>query len=159
MKPGDDLETAGFDVELDGVAAAAGHQLRRGRGRSLRRLPRRRQVADVLTPSKRIYTDPQHADDRGRDRDLTRASQLYVSPGEISADGSVTVRIWWKPLVVLIWLGAALMVVGGAVSLSDRRLRVGAPRQARGAGPARARPNSRKWPVCALCLPPFVMLA
>jgi cytochrome c-type biogenesis protein CcmF len=29
----------------------------------------------------------------------------------------------------LIWLGAVVMVLGGALSLSDRRLRVGAPRR------------------------------
>jgi cytochrome c-type biogenesis protein CcmF len=37
------------------------------------------------------------------------------------------VRIWWKPLVTLIWLGALVMMTGGAVSLCDRRLRIGAP--------------------------------
>jgi cytochrome c-type biogenesis protein CcmF len=32
---------------------------------------------------------------------------------------------------LLIWLGAAIMFAGGALSLSDRRLRVGAPRPAK----------------------------
>jgi cytochrome c-type biogenesis protein CcmF len=32
--------------------------------------------------------------------------------------------------VQLIWLGALVMFFGGAVSLSDRRLRVGAPKRA-----------------------------
>ncbi|WP_309084086.1 heme lyase CcmF/NrfE family subunit [Chelativorans sp.] len=53
-------------------------------------------------------------------------SQLYVSIGDETASGLV-VRIWWKPLVTLIWLGALVMMVGGAVSLFDRRLRVGVP--------------------------------
>jgi cytochrome c-type biogenesis protein CcmF len=35
------------------------------------------------------------------------------------------------PLVTLIWLGPVLMALGGAMSLSDRRLRVGAPKPAR----------------------------
>ena len=39
----------------------------------------------------------------------------------------MVVRIWWKPLVTLIWVGALVMMAGGAVSLLDRRLRVGAP--------------------------------
>jgi cytochrome c-type biogenesis protein CcmF len=43
----------------------------------------------------------------------------------------VAVRIYQKPLVLLIWLGAVVMVIGGALSLSDRRLRVGAPKPAR----------------------------
>jgi cytochrome c-type biogenesis protein CcmF len=33
--------------------------------------------------------------------------------------------------VLLIWLGSVVMFIGGAFSLSDRRLRVGAPRPAR----------------------------
>jgi cytochrome c-type biogenesis protein CcmF len=33
--------------------------------------------------------------------------------------------------VLLIWLGPLVMVIGGLLSLSDRRLRVGAPRPAR----------------------------
>jgi len=33
--------------------------------------------------------------------------------------------------VLLIWLGAVVMAMGGALSLSDRRLRIGAPMPAR----------------------------
>ena len=63
---------------------------------------------------------------------LTRGvSQLYLSLGDAAADGSVTVRFYHKPLVLLIWLGALVMVFGAALSLSDRRLRVGAPKPAR----------------------------
>jgi cytochrome c-type biogenesis protein CcmF len=36
--------------------------------------------------------------------------------------------------VLLIWLGAVVMVMGGGLSLSDRRLRVGAPKPAKKAG-------------------------
>jgi cytochrome c-type biogenesis protein CcmF len=88
----------------------------------------------VLEPSKRIYTT--------RNMPTTEAaietyyvSQLYISPGEINPDGSVTIRIWWKPFVTLIWLGTVAMVLAGVLSLSDRRLRVGAPQPSR----ARAR--------------------
>jgi cytochrome c-type biogenesis protein CcmF len=65
-------------------------------------------------------------------------SQLYLSIGDIAADGTVTARLYWKPLVTLIWLGALVMALGGLFSLSDRRLRVGAPRPARRAHPAPA---------------------
>ena len=41
------------------------------------------------------------------------------------------VRLYFKPNVLMIWLGAAFMFVGGGLSLSDRRLRVGAPRPAK----------------------------
>ena len=66
---------------------------------------------------------------------LTRGfSQLYLSLGDPGPDGTVAVRLYYKPLVTLIWLGAVVMVVGGALSLSDRRLRVGAPKPAKGRG-------------------------
>ena len=58
-------------------------------------------------------------------------SQLYVSIGDQTVDGALVVRIWWKPMVTLIWLGALVMMGGGAVSLFDRRLRVGAPARRR----------------------------
>ena len=63
---------------------------------------------------------------------MTRGfSQLYLALGDPNPDGSLAVRLYYKPLVLLIWLGAVVMVIGGALSLSDRRLRVGAPKPAR----------------------------
>ena len=55
-------------------------------------------------------------------------SQIYLSLGDPAADGTVPVRLYFKPLVLLIWLGAVIMFIGGGLSLSDRRLRIGAPR-------------------------------
>ena len=63
---------------------------------------------------------------------MTRGfGQLYVSLGEAAADGAIAVRLYHKPLVLMIWLGCVVMAFGGALSLSDRRLRVGAPKPAR----------------------------
>ena len=53
-----------------------------------------------------------------------------VAVGDVNEDGSVAVRVYFKPLVLLIWLGCVVMALGGALSLSDRRLRVGAPKPA-----------------------------
>jgi len=58
-------------------------------------------------------------------------SQIYLALGEMKADASVAVRLYYKPLVLLIWIGPIAMAIGGALSLSDRRLRVGAPKPAR----------------------------
>jgi cytochrome c-type biogenesis protein CcmF len=63
---------------------------------------------------------------------MTRGvSQLYVSLGDPDANGAVPVRLYFKPNVLLIWAGAFIMFLGGALSLSDRRLRIGAPRPAK----------------------------
>ena len=62
-------------------------------------------------------------------------SQLYVSLGDQSADGGIVVRIWWKPLVTLIWLGGA-GDDGGRRGLADRP-----PAARRRAGAAAAKPE------------------
>ncbi len=38
--------------------------------------------------------------------------QLYISISDAAADGSLPARLYWKPLVTLIWLGAVLMAIG-----------------------------------------------
>ena len=51
--------------------------------------------------------------------------------GDPEANGGLVVRIWWKSWVTFIWYGTIVMVLGGILSLSDRRLRIGAPNRAR----------------------------
>jgi cytochrome c-type biogenesis protein CcmF len=63
-------------------------------------------------------------------------SQLYVSPGDVGEGGSIALRLFYKPLVLLIWIGTLVMIFGGLLSLSDRRLRVGAPKPAATRRPA-----------------------
>jgi cytochrome c-type biogenesis protein CcmF len=48
--------------------------------------------------------------------------QLYMSLAEVNPDGSIDARLYWKPFVVLIWIGALVMAAGGLLSLSDRRI-------------------------------------
>ncbi len=56
----------------------------------------------------------------------TWARDLYVVMGE-ERDGGAVLRIHNNPLAPWIWLGAAIMALGGGISLSDRRMRVSAP--------------------------------
>jgi cytochrome c-type biogenesis protein CcmF len=55
---------------------------------------------------------------------------LYAVLGDELKNGAYSIRLYFNPLVRLIWLGALVMFLGGAISLSDRRLRVGAPKRA-----------------------------
>jgi cytochrome c-type biogenesis protein CcmF len=59
---------------------------------------------------------------------------------EAGNDGAWVVRLYYNPLVPWIWFGAIIMALGGVVSLSDRRFRVGVPmrRAAPAASSARA---------------------
>lgn len=82
-----------------------------------------------LAPAKRIFVM--------RGQQTTEAGiqtfglgQLYLSIGDPSADQPVALRAYWKPYVLLIWLGSLVMALGAAFSLSDRRLRIGVPKRA-----------------------------
>lgn len=66
--------------------------------------------------------------------------QVYASVGEVLPDGSIGMRLYHKPLVLLIWIGSVIMAAGGALSLTDRRLRIGAPARAAKALPLGAVP-------------------
>ncbi|MBO0758916.1 MAG: heme lyase NrfEFG subunit NrfE, partial [Bradyrhizobiaceae bacterium] len=54
-------------------------------------------------------------------------SNLYVAIGEPDGSGAWAVRFYYHPFMPWVWIGALSMALGGLVSLSDRRLRVGAP--------------------------------
>src|SRR5690606_28516788 len=90
-------------------------------------------VIGAMAPSKRTFSARQMSTTEAAL--LSRgASQLYLSLGDPREDGAIAIRLYHKPLVLLIWLGALVMVLGGALSLSDRRLRIGAPKPARPRG-------------------------
>ena len=83
----------------------------------------------VMTPSKRSFATRAMTTNEAALM-IRGPSQLYLSLGDSKPDGSIAIRLYYKPMVMLIWLGAVVMMLGGALSLSDRRLRVGAPKPA-----------------------------
>jgi cytochrome c-type biogenesis protein CcmF len=129
VKPGEQVIIRRYHLTFDGLIPRQGPNYREQAAKLT--VHRNGALLGVMTPSKRSF------DARGMTTTeaalLTRGlSQLYVSLGEVNSDGSVALRIYHKPLVLLIWLGAVVMALGGALSLSDRRLRVGAPKPAAG---------------------------
>ena len=46
--------------------------------------------------------------------------QLYTVLGKQNDDGRWQLRLWWKPFVTLIWLGGALIALGGVLALLGR---------------------------------------
>jgi cytochrome c-type biogenesis protein CcmF len=84
----------------------------------------------TLTPERRLFTVQQRQiAETSIHTNLLR--DLYATLGEGDADKGWTIRLYWNPLAPWIWLGAGLCALGGFVSLTDRRLRIGAPRSAR----------------------------
>ncbi|MEM6382489.1 MAG: heme lyase CcmF/NrfE family subunit [Pseudomonadota bacterium] len=128
VRPGDVVEIAGYEFTFDGLSPNTGpnyqeivaqFSLREGGV-----------LLSTMEPSRRIYPS--------RNFPTTEAafytsgfSQLFISPGDPTADGGTVVRLYHKPLVTLIWIGSLIMAAGGLVSLMDRRLRIGAPVRAK----------------------------
>jgi cytochrome c-type biogenesis protein CcmF len=124
MKPGQTLSVAGYDVTFTGVESGRGPNYRE----DFADFNVKRDGASItrLTPSKRLYDAPPqptteaaiHASWRG---------DLYLVIGDPQPGGGYAVRAYFNPLVRFIWIGALIMFIGGGISLSDRRLRIGVP--------------------------------
>ena len=129
LKPGETIDVAHYRVTFDGLSNRAGSNYRDLVGH----FTVRRASGDLLgamEPSRRTF--PARSMATTEAALMTRGlSQLYLSIGDPNPDGTLPVRLYFKPQVLMIWLGAVIMFIGGALSLSDRRLRIGAPRPAK----------------------------
>jgi cytochrome c-type biogenesis protein CcmF len=128
MRPGQSLSIAGYDVRLIGVNDAM-----RGANYTATRATfiaeKNGHAVAVMQPERRVYDNPPepkstvaiHTD---------FVSDLYVVLGEPDGKGGFVVHAFHNPLVPWLFFGALVMVLGGLVSLSDRRYRIGAPKRA-----------------------------
>jgi cytochrome c-type biogenesis protein CcmF len=130
MKPGDQAEIAGYTLTFKGAAPQRGPNYREEVG--LFEVERGSRAVTSLAPSKRLYdAPPQPTTEAGIH--VSWRGDLYAVLGDeqVAESGGYAVRLYLNPLVRLIWIGALVMFLGGLLSLSDRRLRVGAPQRAR----------------------------
>jgi cytochrome c-type biogenesis protein CcmF len=128
VKPGDKIAVRNYDVTFDHTFNRTGPNYTELAAAFTVR--RHGEIVGVMEPSKRNFASRQMTTTESALM-ARGVSQLYLSLGEINADGSVAIRLYYKPLVLMIWLGCVVMVIGGGFSLSDRRLRVGAPKPSR----------------------------
>jgi cytochrome c-type biogenesis protein CcmF len=131
MKAGDSTEIAGQVITLQSVDPVVGPNYTAMQAHFVTR-----RGAD-LEPQRRSYwvqgTTTTEAAIRSNGVD-----DLYAVIGEGNGAEGWVVRLYHQPLVPWIWAGALLMVMGGLLSLADRRLRVVVPRRTAAAETARA---------------------
>ena len=128
IKPGDQIALGPYQLEVGETvkrpgpnfeATVAPMEIRSGGA-----------VVATIDPARRFYPARQTPTTEAGIATLG-LGQVYVSLSEQNPDGSLDARLYWKPWVALIWIGALLMALGGGLSLSDRRLRIGVARRAR----------------------------
>ena len=131
MVPGQTIEFAGRRITLDALGAATGPNAQAEQGRF--RIEGQGRPF-LMVSEKRFYPSSQSQTTEAGIHGEAMGN-LYISVGESATPGAATVRLWWHPLVGWIWGGAMIMALGGALSLSDRRLRLAMP--ARKTAPAK----------------------
>ena len=121
LRPGESIDVAGYEFEM--------RQLRNVQGPNFSAIEAEVEIRKdgeyvaTVRPQKRQYLVQQspmtEAGIRaGLDKDL------FVALGDQLGDGGWSVRVQYKPLIRLIWLGSLIMALGGIVAVSDRRYRV-----------------------------------
>ena len=124
MKPGDRVAFAGYSVELERMDEVQGPNYIAERATlnvSVGGKP-----YTVLQPERRLFAvQRRQVAETAIQTNLLR--DFYATLGEGDPKQGWVIRLYLNPLAPWIWLGAALCALGGFVSLSDRRLRIGAP--------------------------------
>lgn len=122
---GENYEIAGYSFKLIDVTQHAEKNYQASTG--LVEVFQKGQLIAQMKPEKRVYdiqNNPmtEAAIDAGFFRDL------FVALGEPLGASSWSLRIYHKPFIRWIWLGALLMALGAAIAVADRRYRKTAAR-------------------------------
>jgi len=135
LLPGEGAEVDGYRFELVDVQEMQGPNY--ATRIATVRVSRDGEPVALLFPEKRWYPVQR--------QDTTEAAihsgamgDVYAVIGDPSGDGRWVTRFYSNPMVPWIWVGSLVMVLGGLVSLSDRRLRVGAPTRKPARAPSHA---------------------
>lgn len=117
LAPGGSTDVSGFTVTLESVDPITGPNWTAMEAR----LPVQSNDGNIMTlnPQSRHFWAP--VQQTSESALLTRWNgQLYAVLGAPSDDGRWQLRLWWKPLVTLIWYGGLLIAFGGVLSIIGR---------------------------------------
>ncbi|HZF36847.1 MAG TPA: cytochrome c-type biogenesis CcmF C-terminal domain-containing protein, partial [Candidatus Angelobacter sp.] len=128
MRPGQSTDISGYSVLFQGVSQVDGPNYSAERGEFV--VSRDGAELARLHPEKRFYPVQAQSTTESAIR-TTGFGDLYLVLGEDQGDGARAVRIYHNPLAPWMWVGAVIMVIGGLISLTDRRYRIGVPSRRR----------------------------
>src|SRR5438309_2293588 len=118
MQIGDSVSAGGYEFRLDNISELQGPNYQAVRADM--RVTKGGELVTMMYPEKRSFTASQNVtSETAIDRSIFR--DLYLSLGDQVEGGGWTVRVYHKPLVNWIWLGALMMAIGGAFAITDKR--------------------------------------
>jgi cytochrome c-type biogenesis protein CcmF len=115
-QPGVAVRAGPFSVVLDGIKPVVGENWS---GLEARLTATRGDETIVLRPQSRFFADPPTSTNESA-IETEWDGQLYTVLGQPDTQGRWQLRLWWKPFVTLIWLGGALIALGGLLALVGR---------------------------------------
>ncbi len=120
------LAVGAYELKLDSVRPVSGPNYEADQGAIT--VTRDGDFVCRVEPQRRLYTaGGQTTSEVGLC--YRGASHIYLVLGERRDGGTYLVRAYWNPWASLIFVGPVIMALGGLVSLSDRRLRLGVGRR------------------------------
>lgn len=123
LHPGESAELAGNTYTLRRIEDVNGANFTARQ--AIIEVSRQGQPRVVLAPQKRNFPLARMTTSEAAIH-TTWLADLYAVLGE-EREGGAVLRLHHNPLAPWIWLGAAIMALGSALSLSDRRMRISAP--------------------------------
>ena len=114
---GESHKVGPYEVRFAGLEPVAGPnwtvleatlEARRGGGEPL-----------ILKPQSRMFSNPPTETNEAAIQTVLDG-QLYLVLGKQEPSGRWQLRMWWKPFVTLIWLGGAMIALGGFLALVGR---------------------------------------
>ncbi len=129
MKPGETVAVMGYDFTFKGAAEAPGPNYVALVGTF--DVTRDGKPVATLKPEKRNYPVEGRPSTEAAIKTLFWGDLYAVIGDAEGSDGAHVTRLYFNPLVAWMWFGTAVMVLGGLLSLTDRRFRVGAPTRKR----------------------------
>ncbi|QVM82316.1 heme lyase CcmF/NrfE family subunit [Novosphingobium decolorationis] len=118
VEVGEITQVGPWGVKLDRIEPVAGPNWTALEARLLVRYGPDGKVTRLTPQSRTFWAPPQNTSESAL---LTRWNgQLYAVLGGEGEDGRWQLRLWWKPLVPLIWLGGLLIALGGLLALLGR---------------------------------------
>jgi len=128
MKIGDTVAVGGHELTLQNVREVMGPNYKAERATF--EVRRDGEPITFLYPEKRVYLARNQPTTEAA-IDTTWIRDLYAVLGDPDDQGGWVTRLYFKPFVPWLWVGALLMALGAVVSLADRRFRLGAPTKSR----------------------------
>ena len=137
MNIGESMTIGDFRLTLDNVIPVAGPNYTAVRG--VITVTDKDGGSFMAYPESRTYVSSPMTTTEGA-VETSLSGDLFIVIGEAQNQERWGMRVYYKPMQIWLWIGASIMVLGGIISLSDRRYRIGSPQDKKQPGkPAHVR--------------------